>query len=128
MRPLELLLAAILPLSAATAVAVTAAAPAELAAPATTAIPIAKRLRWFVGSASATEKLLLHADVCTGILPCCNIASIYANGTFRAPRGNASAYGHWLDAGKTSRGRPVEPSSSHLRRHMLNHSYNRIYL
>jgi hypothetical protein len=105
MRPLELLLAASLPLSAATAAAATAAAPAELGAPATsTATPIAKRLRWFVGSASATEKLLLHADVCTGILPCCNIASIYANGTFRAPHGNASAYGHWLDAGKTSRG------------------------
>eukprot|EP01051_Picozoa_sp_SAG22_P000566 SAG22_NODE_16_length_32723_cov_26.404825_22_plen_270_part_00 len=65
--------------------------------------PIPKRLRWFGGQASAMEKLLLeqHPTACTGIIPCCNIAAIYPNGTFRSPRGNASSYQHWISAGRT---------------------------
>ena len=65
--------------------------------------PIPKRLRWFGGQASAMEKLLLeqHPAACTGIIPCCNIAAIYKNGTFRAPRGNASSYQRWISAGRT---------------------------
>ena len=65
--------------------------------------PIPKRLRWFGGQASAMEKLLLeqHPAACAGIIPCCNIAAIYKNGTFRAPRGNASSYQRWISAGRT---------------------------
>ena len=64
---------------------------------------IDKRMRWFVGSARGAQRLLLdeHSDVCTGILPCCNVMGILPNGTLRAPRGNSSAYRAYSEAGKT---------------------------